>query len=125
MISNKVKALEALKQRAALLEQQVANERARKLAALPKEYGFASADDFIDALIEATGVRVRRSFRGGRAVGKHGRHPRTTITDAIRRQVKKLAEAGKTGREIAEAVDISLPSVQNIKKALGLVKARK
>jgi hypothetical protein len=31
---------------------------------------------------------------------------------------------GRTGAEIAKAVRISLPSVQNIKKALGLVKAR-
>jgi len=39
--------------------------------------------------------------------------------------VKKLAKAGKTGSAIAEELGISLPSVQNIKKALGLVKARK
>jgi len=39
--------------------------------------------------------------------------------------VKKMTEAGKTGSNIAAALKISLPSVQNIKKALGLVKARK
>jgi DNA-binding CsgD family transcriptional regulator len=39
--------------------------------------------------------------------------------------VKKLVAAGKTGNEIAEALSISLPSVQNIKKALGLVQKRK
>ena len=33
--------------------------------------------------------------------------------------------AGKTGAAIAKSVGISLPSVQNIKKALGLVQARK
>ena len=31
---------------------------------------------------------------------------------------------GKTGGEIAKSLGISLPSVQNIKKALGLVKKR-
>jgi hypothetical protein len=39
-------------------------------------------------------------------------------------RVKELTEAGKTGPEIAAAVGISMPSVQNIKKAFGLVKAR-
>ena len=38
--------------------------------------------------------------------------------------VKKMVDAGKTGAEISQALKISLPSVQNIKKALGLVKAR-
>jgi len=47
------------------------------------------------------------------------------INDATRATVKKLVEAGKTGAQIAKEVRISLPSVQNIKKALGLVKARK
>jgi transposase len=39
--------------------------------------------------------------------------------------VKKLVQDGKTGSEVAKLVGISLPSVQNIKKALGLVKERK
>lgn len=47
---------------------------------------------------------------------------RAVITDDTRYQVKRLTEAGKTGAEIAKAVGISLPSVQNIKKALGLIR---
>ena len=50
---------------------------------------------------------------------------RAVITDAIRARIKKLLQAGKSGAAIAKAVGISLPSVQNIKKAFGLVKARK
>jgi transposase len=38
--------------------------------------------------------------------------------------VKKLVAAGKTGSQIAKAVGVSLPSVQNIKSALGMVKSR-
>ena len=49
---------------------------------------------------------------------------RAKITDETRAEVKKLVEAKKTGAEIAKTLGISLPSVQNIKKALGLVKAR-
>ncbi len=129
MITAKVKELEALKQKAAALEEQVATERARELAALPKEYGFDNVEDFLDAVLQANGGR--RGRRRGRppttakSGRKSGRRPRTTITDQMRQQVKKLVEAGKTGAEIAKAVDISLPSVQNIKKSLGLVKERK
>lgn len=35
-----------------------------------------------------------------------------------------MVDAGKTGAEIADVLGISVPSVQNIKKALGLVAKR-
>jgi hypothetical protein len=53
------------------------------------------------------------------------RRTRAVVTDATRGEVKQLVEAGKTGAEIAKAVGVSLPTVQNIKKALGLVLKRK
>ena len=68
--------------------------------------------------------RVRRDPQL-RAGGKRQRRRRAKITNETRTQVKKLVEAGKTGAEIAKTVGISLPSVQNIKKALGLVQSRK
>ena len=48
-----------------------------------------------------------------------------TPNAATRARVKKLVQAGKSGSQIAKAVGISLPSVHNIKKALGLVKSRR
>lgn len=128
MISDKVKELEALRNRAAELEAAVSAEHQRELAGLPREFGFESVDAFVEAVLEATGGR--RSRRGRptqrRAAGsRKGRAPRATITDQTRAEVKKLVESGRTGSEIAQTVGISLPSVQNIKKALGLVKARK
>ena len=42
----------------------------------------------------------------------------------MRKAVGEMVAAGQTGAAIAKALKISLPSVQNIKKALGLVKAR-
>lgn len=50
---------------------------------------------------------------------------RGVITAETRAYVKKLIEAGKTGAMIAKDLGISLPSVQNIKKAFGLVVPRK
>jgi len=43
----------------------------------------------------------------------------------VRAKVRILVKDGKTGSHIARALGISLPSVQNIKKALGLVKPSK
>ena len=74
----------------------------------------------------STFIPIRFKKRGGKAAKSEGgkRRKRAKITDEIRAELKNLAEAGKSGSEIAAALGISLPSVQNIKKALGLVKSR-
>jgi DNA invertase Pin-like site-specific DNA recombinase len=81
-----------------------------------------SVADFVAAVAKAAGVRGRSA---GTVVGKpsaKGKHrKRAKITAVTRAQVTKLVAAGKTGAEIAKAVKISPASVQNIKKALGLV----
>ena len=59
-----------------------------------------------------------------KAAGGGRRRKRAKITDETREQVKKMVAEGKTGAEIAKTVGISLPSVQNIKKAAGLVNQR-
>jgi hypothetical protein len=130
MITDKIKELEALKQKAAALELAVTEERNRALAGLPRQYGFENAEAFANAVLAASDGRRGPRRRGrppGSRTGGPGkkRRSRAVITDETRAQVKKLAGAGKTGAEIAKAVGISLPSVQNVKKALGLVHARK
>jgi hypothetical protein len=122
MVTEKIKELEQTKAKLAKLEHSVAVELRKELAALPASYGFDSVGAFITAVSVAAGARRGRAKAAGS--GKKRRR-RAVITDATRSEVKKLSAAGKTGAEIAKAVGISLPSVQNIKKALGLVKARK
>jgi hypothetical protein len=118
--------LKATKAKLEKLEQFVAAGLRKELAALPASYGFDDVEAFIAAVSAAAGGRRGRAKGAGRpAGGGKKRRRRAVITDATRAEVKKLAGAGKTGAEIAAAVGISLPSVQNIKKALGLVKARK
>ncbi|MGA7726247.1 MAG: hypothetical protein WCA95_13300 [Opitutaceae bacterium] len=68
-------------------------------------------------------VDTKRS-RPPKAAKVTKRGKRAKITDATRALVKKLVGAGNTGSQIADRVGISLPSVQNIKKELGLVKGR-
>lgn len=119
MISDTLKELETAKSKVAELEASVKAELHRELAALPARYGFGNVNAFTKAVKAAASGKAGR----GRKAGK--KRTRAVITDGIRAEVKKLAAAGKSGTEIAKAVKISLPSVQNIKKALGLVKSRK
>lgn len=120
MVINKIRLLRTTKAKVAKLEQAIASEMARELASLPRKYGFSSTQAFLKA------VRSVAGKSGGPAARKSGgkRRKRAVITAATKAKVKELAGAGKTGHEIAKAAGISLPSVQNIKKALGLVKKR-
>ena len=125
MISEHIKELETARNRVAELEKAVAAQMTAELAGLPAKYGFADLNGLIAALKTAAGVgrKAKAAPVAGAAPGS--RRKRATITDATRAEVKTMVEAGKTGAEIAAALGISPPSVQNIKKALGLVKAGK
>ncbi len=131
MLTDKLKALAQTKAKLAELENSVAAELSRELAALPGKYGFNNAEEFINAVRSATGSKRGRkpgkasTASAGSTGGAGKRRKRAVITAETKAKVKSLVESGKTGEEIAKAVGISLPSVQNIKKELGLVKARK
>lgn len=114
MKSSTLKELEAARSRLAELERQADAQTRAELSNLHTKYGFADPRAFIRALRRACPGNGPRKARKGRAV----------ITDATRAHVQRLVETGSTGAEIAQRVGISVPSVQNIKKALGLVRAR-
>ncbi len=124
MVTNKLKKLEAARAQIASLERAIASELRAELASLPAKSGFDSAKSFAAAVrAAAEGRRGRTRTVAKKAAGRKRRR-RAVITEETRASLKKLVEAGKTGGEIARALRISLPSVQNIKKALGLVKKR-
>jgi len=104
---------------AAKLEQSLVQE----LASLPKAYGFDSLKAFI-AAVEVAGRGKRRGVKRATKPSKRKTRKRAVITESVRAKVKTLLKAGKSGSQIAKAVGISIPSVQNIKKAFGLVKAQ-
>ncbi len=125
MVTDKMKELQVARAKLASLEKALADELNKELTGLPAKFGFDSVADFIQAVKAAAGGRKSARRAGASKLGTAGkRRTRAVITDETRTQVKKLVDAGKTGREIAALLKISLPSVQNIKKALGLVKKR-
>ncbi len=128
MLTDKLKTLAATKARLAELEKSIASELNRELAGLPAKYGFDNLPEFFDAVRSASrGGKSRGAAKApaAKAAGGGKRRKRAVITAETKAKVKSLVADGKTGGEIAKAVGISLPSVQNIKKELGLVKARK
>lgn len=117
------KKLEEYQQEVARLQKGL-NRFNQKLVTLPAKYGFKTMDDFIQAL-KAAGEGAAGKGQGARGKVRQARtRKRAKITPEIKQKVKALLAAAKTGEEIAKEVGISLPSVQNIKKELGLVKKR-
>jgi hypothetical protein len=127
MLIDSIKVLEVAKAKVVALEQQIESQRSKALAELPSKYGFADADSFLAAVHAAAGSGKSRAGRKPAASSakpaKTRTRKRAKITDEIRAGVKKMVADEKTGAEIAKAFGISLPTVQNIKKALGLVRS--
>lgn len=120
MIIEKIKALAVARVEAARLETAIQRDLGKELAGLPAQFGFDDVNSFVRAVKAA--ASGTGSHQGSRP--KPARRPRAKITPATRAAVKKLVAGGKTGAEVAKTVGISLPSVQNIKRALGLVRAK-
>jgi hypothetical protein len=125
MVTKQIKELEVTKAKIVALEKSIAKRLHKELSSLHNKYGFSSLQEFVKAL-KGTVSGAARKLVSGKAVKAAGtkRRKRAVITDETRATVKKLVESGKTGSQIAKTLGISLPSVQNIKKAQGLVKAR-
>ena len=129
MITTKIKELQALQAKAVTLQAAIEAERNVELASLPGKYGFDSAAAFIQAVRNAeraNGPRPSLKKKGAaKATGPTGTRKRAKITPAIKTKVSVAVKAGTSGAAIARSLGISLPSVHNIKKELGLVKVRK
>jgi DNA-binding NarL/FixJ family response regulator len=114
MLSEKIKAIADTKAKLLLLEQELSTERDVALVGLIEKFGFSTADELISAIRTASS-RTKKS--------KDRSYSR--ITPRIRDEVNRLFNAGKSAIEIAAETGISLASVSNVKKSLGLVKARR
>jgi len=123
MLKGLIKSLNNTKAKVEKLEAKVEKGLKEALATVHAEYGFDSVESFIKAVEKAS---KQAGAKGRKAVNRAvPRAKRAKITAAIRKTVKDLVKAGKSGAEIARAAGISSASVQNIKKALGLVRTGK
>lgn len=119
MATNIQQALAAARAKVQKLENAIVAKRNRQLATLHKQYGFSSPAAFIKA------IKAAVAGKGAAAAPSDQRRKRSVITAETKAKVKALAQAGKTGNEIAKTVGISIPSVQNIKRELGLTRTSK
>lgn len=121
---NIVEKLEAARRELAKLEA----KRQRDLGKLAPSLGFASTEELIGALQQTLKSGAKPGPKPGAkafAKQKAGRKKRAVITKQTEASVASYAKRKWTSAKIAAKLDISVPTVQNIKKRLGLVKARK
>jgi hypothetical protein len=125
MPRNQFQQLQEYQKKIAELQAQVARQ-SRKLLALPGRVGLRTVDELIRALqtVRSGGASGAAASAGRGGAGKPRRR-RSKITPEMKQQLKTMVGQGKTGAQIAESLGISLPSVANIKRELGLSKRRK
>ncbi len=131
MITDTQKQIAATKAKLEALEKKAAAESAKKLTNLHKDLGFATRADLIAALssLETGGAkrgRKPKAAAAAKAPAKKAskRAKRARITEELKAKVIEAVNAGGKGAAIAKEFGISIPSLQNIKKAAGLTKAR-
>lgn len=118
-IKKKLKELEKeeariARQKKALLEAEAKKaQTVKKLEALVKQSGFASAKELVVALVEQYGLRVPA---GKRASGGKARRKRTVITAALRDELKKAVKAGESMNSVSKRTGISYLVVAKICK---------
>lgn len=119
--------LEKAKAKIAQAEAKLAADRVAALAKLPGDYGYDNLNAFIKALKAAAGKAGKgKKVKAAKApkAPKAAKRTRAKITPELKAQVIAAVQEGKSGAEISKSLGLSLPSVQNIKKEAGLVKAR-
>jgi hypothetical protein len=125
MVTAKIKQLTEYQTKVDALKKAIANQLKHDLSSLHKKYGFETPLDLIKAIKESAGGKHPGRPAKAAAKGGNKKRKRAKITQEMKQKLKGMVDAGKTGTVIAKSLGISLPSVQNIKKELGLVKARK
>jgi len=136
MLTSKLKELAQYRAKIASLENAIESARSNQLRNLHTEMGFDSREELIAALRSLGGGGKRRGRPPKKAAakkkaakrkgkGKGGRKGRAVITAELRSKIEAAARGGQTGQAIAKKFDVSLPTVQNIKRAAGLTRKKK
>jgi hypothetical protein len=123
MLNSQLKELAKARAKVADLESAISKNRRKQLEKLHADLGFESRESLINALrsLGKGGARGRPSKPGG----KKTRHKRTTITPELRARIEAAVRTGGKGMAVAKKFDVSLPTVQHIKRAAGLTRGSK
>lgn len=142
MLKEKLQEIDQLKSKLAKVEQALLNE-------LHTIVGFASRSDLVKKLQSIGSAKGKKAARkapkkaarksarkatkkvAGKSVKKVAkkvakklgrRRKRTTITPQLRNDIIAEIKGGATGAAVAKKFGVSVPTVQNIKKAAGLIR---
>jgi CENP-B N-terminal DNA-binding domain len=111
------------------LRKKAASERAQQLEGLHVRFGFASRTELIEALVALDGTRRRggspKATTGSETPVAGRTSTRARLTPEMKAEIVEAIKAGESGVSVAERFSISGQTVQNIKKAAGLVRSRK
>ena len=132
MITDTLKEIASTRSKLEALEKKAAAEREKRLANLHTDVGFETREELIAALRSVGGgAKKRRGRKPGPAKKAAAKAPakkrskRARITPQLREKVIAALKSGQKGTAVAKQHGISLPSLQNIKKAAGMTKPRK
>jgi hypothetical protein len=124
MALDKLKELANQKAKVAALEKEVEKERQSKLKNLHADFGYDTPDALIAALRAVHGRRgPGRKPAAAKKAAPARRRKRSRITPAARAKIEAALKLGQTGSAVAREFGVSVATVQNIKKSLGLTKA--
>lgn len=117
-------ALQAARERVEKLRATVIAERTQLLKKLHVDLGFASRPELVEALRQLDGGRRAMAPSAPTSSTPARSRKRTRITPEMRTDIIEAVKAGQAGAAVAEHFGISVQSIQNIKKAAGLVRER-
>jgi hypothetical protein len=104
--------LEQLEQQIKEAQEKETQELLNKVNALPAQFGVETIDAFLDLV--------------NRVTGRKSASKRARISKEIKEKITSALKAGtKTAKELAAEFNVSVPSVNALKKVAGLTKARK
>jgi hypothetical protein len=129
MLNKKLKEISLYKAKIAALEKSILAERQTKLKKLQSDLGYGSTADLIEALRSLNGAAptASRGKVSTAAAGGPGRkrRKRAKVTDEMRQGMVTALRAGGKAGDVAKQFGVSIPTVQNVKRAAGLTRGSK
>lgn len=129
MLFKRMQELASQKAKLVELENAVLAERESQLLRLHSDLGYETRAELIKALqsLKTKGPKRGRKKVRGKAKAKAAapakkKRTRAKITPEIRDGIIEAVKAGGTGAAVAKKFGVSLPTVQNIKRAAGLTR---